>query len=159
MIITPGGDRPCTDLANPREVREFVASKRLRREMIRAVVKGVAAAEFVPRSPAAATDYLARLAELPHWGEHLRQIGELARAFKRLHERGLPTPKTILLNPDVSLTLMFRRHFLPQDPRREQRLTIRVYEKGAVVIIGGSTGSSSRALLAPEVLHALSLFT
>lgn len=151
MIITPGADRPCTDLANPREVREFVAAKRRRGERIRATLKGVAEAVCLPPSGAAARAYLDRLRAAPHWGEHLRQLDELERAFGRVHARPLPAPRKIRLNADVSLTLHFR------SPDAHRTIMLRIYERGAVAIIGGSLGATSRDLLSPEVIRALSI--
>jgi len=116
----------------------------------------VSASECIPTSSAAARAYLTRLGELPEWGAHLRQLEQLDREFRRLHARALPAPRKLQTNPDVSLTLFFGASSQAIGAPT-MSLTIRIYEAGAVAIIGGSRGGVSRNLLAPEVVHALSL--
>lgn len=118
-----------------RDLREFIAAKKRKREPIRWSARGATAAAYVPQSARGFANFCAALRLAADWGQASERLDELAHALRARHACELPTPRKVLQNSDRSLTLFW------------QGLTVRAFpDQGITVLLGGTTGAPVRGV-------------
>lgn len=125
-----------------RDFREFLAAKKRKREPVRWLAKGGAAAEYVPRAPQGFSNFRAALRGVADWGRASERLDGLERALRRRHAVGLPLPRKVVQNEDRSLTLFWRE------------LSVRCFEDRICAFIGGPKGTPIEGVTS-DLLDAL----
>lgn len=132
---------------DPREVREFLAAKKSKREPLRFEGHGQAAADFVPRSAANFANFRQRLIGATDWGHASERIEQLEHELIRRHGHGLPVPRKVIQNSNRSISLMFR-----------DGLAV-CHADGVVTVIGKGNEARRTVGITPEFLGLLHMQT
>jgi hypothetical protein len=111
-----------------RDLREFLAAKRRKREPIRWNARGATEAAYVPRSIAGFANFRAALRGVGDWGQASERVDAIADALRRRHGCELPLPRKVIQNGNRSLTLFW------------EGVTVCALPDGVRVLIGGTTG-------------------
>lgn len=119
-------------LDNIRELKDFLASKRIKREPLRWSVKPVACATYIPRNARGFAAFRASLRGVGDWGRASERLDALEHTLRKRHECGLPLPRKVLQNDDRSLTVFW------------QGTMVRCFPDGFVSTIGGIEGIKAR---------------
>jgi hypothetical protein len=117
-----------------RDVRDFIAAKKRKREPIIWNVHGAAAASYVPKGHPGFERFRAALRGVGHWGRASERIDALEHALQRRHGVGLPLPNEVIQNDDSSLSLFW------------QGVMVRCFPDGFVSLIGGTAGIPSKKI-------------
>lgn len=131
------------DLFNPRDVREFVTSKRRKREPIRWQVDGAAEAVCCPSTMADFEGLRAGLRASQDFGRASERLDALEHALFARHLTRFSKPRKIVQNADLSLTLWWG-----------DEIMIRCFVNGMVSLVGGAKGMVAKAITS-ELLDAL----
>lgn len=115
-----------------RELRDFIATKKRKREPLRISAKSVACASYVPRHPQGFANFRAALRGVGDWGRASEYLDRLEHALRQAHDVGLPLPRRVLQNEDRSLTVFW------------EGATVRCLEDGFVSSIGGVEGIKAK---------------
>lgn len=127
-----------------RELRDFLAAKRLKREPLRWLAKGAGAAKYIPRHAEGFENFRIALRGVGDFGKASERLDALEHALRRRHGVGLPLPRKILQNEDRSITLFW------------DGCMVRCFVDGFVSTIGGVAGAPARNVTT-ELLDALAL--
>jgi hypothetical protein len=125
-----------------RDVVEFIAAKKRKREPIVWNVHGAAAASYVPKGQPGFERFRAALRGVGHWGRASERVDALEHALRRRHGVGFPLPNEVIQNQDASLSLFW------------QGVMVRSFPDGFVSLIGGTAGIPSKKIT-NELLDAL----
>lgn len=125
-----------------REFREFVASKRIKREPIWLTVRGVSRASFKPRDAHAFADIRLAMRGNGDFGRASERIDALERELQRRHGCWLPLPEEVVQNTDRSVFLSWAG------------ISVRAYPHGLGYLIGGTSGQVGKGYRR-ELLDAL----
>jgi hypothetical protein len=90
-----------------RDLREFLAAKRRKREPIQWAARGAATATYVPKSARGFANFRTSLRGVGDWGRASERVDALADALRRRHGCDLPLPRKVIQNSDRSLTLFW----------------------------------------------------
>lgn len=107
-----------------RELREFIAAKRRKREPLRFAAKGVAESTYIPRHAQGFANFRAAL-RMSDFGQASEQLDRLGAALFRRHAVELPLPRKLIQNADYSITVFW------------EGLTIRAFPDGVVTLTDG----------------------
>jgi hypothetical protein len=125
-----------------RELREFVRSKRVKREPIRVVADGAGRAEYRPRN----AQHFARLREQirlsAHFGKASERIDALERELKTRDIHALPLPRKMIQDEDCSVHLFWNA------------CSVRAFPHGFVYVLQGTHPGQGYAR---ELLEALTI--
>jgi hypothetical protein len=131
--------------ATLRDLREFLESKRIKREKVRLTCKPVATAIYKPPSAREFKAFRALLRSNSDFGTASERIDSLERdLFAR--DVSLPVPVEFVQNSDRSLTLQY------------DGLCVRAFPEGVGVLIGGITGHFERGVT-PALIGALTIIS
>jgi hypothetical protein len=120
-------------LSDPRDVREFVAAKKRKREPIRWHAHGVTEAACEPRTLAEFSNLRAGL-RTSDFGQASDRLDALESALRTRHQIGLPKPRKVTQNSDCSLTIWW------------EGAMVRCFPNGLMSLIGGVRGIPARAI-------------
>lgn len=115
-------------LSSWRELNEFVAAKKRKREPLRWLARGTAAAEYVPRHPQGFANFRAALRGASDWGQASENLDRIEHALTARHQAKLPLPRKVMQNDDRSLTVFWRG------------FSVRCFVDKIVCLAGGSAG-------------------
>ena len=107
-----------------RDLREFLAAKKRKREPLRFAAKGVAESTYVPQHIQGFANFRAAL-RLSDFGQASVELDRLVDALRRRHGVELPLPRKLIQNADRSITVFW------------EGLTIRAFTDGVVTLTGG----------------------
>jgi len=107
-----------------RDLREFIAAKRRKREPLRFIAKGAAEFTYVPQTDRGFANFRAALRQ-SDFGQASEQLDGVAAALRRRHATELPLPRKLLQNADYSITVFW------------DGLTIRAFPDGVVTLTDG----------------------
>jgi len=125
-----------------RDLREFLAAKKRKREPVVWRVDGVGEASYKPRHATGFANFRAALRGAGHWGQASEGVDRLDRALRKRHGVGLPLPNEVIQNADRSLSLFW------------EGLMVRCFRDGFVSLIGGTAGVPAKKITT-ELLDAL----
>jgi hypothetical protein len=110
---------------DPRDIREFIDAKRIKREpiFVRASARG--AGTWHPSNIQSFRVHLAGLRGAGDWGRAVERVDALDSALFRRHASHLPLPNSVIQNADSSLTLAW------------DGALVRAFPDALVVLIGG----------------------
>ena len=120
--------------ASLRDLRDFIAAKRRKREPLRWSAKGAAAATYIPREARGFANFREALRLSSDWSQAAEKIDALATALARRHSCDLPLPRKVIQNSDRSITLFWAQ------------LTVRAFPDQLTAMIGGSSGEPVRGI-------------
>lgn len=129
-------------LSDPRELRNFLEAKRLKREPVRFEGHGKAAARFVSRKPGDFEGLMLRLKHARDWGHASEGVERLRTDLRRRHGVELPEPRSVTQNPDRSLSIFW------------EGVSCRFFVDGFVSLVGGMQGAIARTITT-DLLDAL----
>jgi hypothetical protein len=125
-----------------RDVRDFIAAKKRKREPIIWNVRGAAAASYVPKGQPGFERFRAALRGVGHWGRASEGLDRLESELRKRHAVGFPLPNEVIQNDDSSLSLFW------------EGVMVRCFTDGFVSLIGGAAGIPARKITR-ELLDAL----
>jgi hypothetical protein len=125
-----------------RDLRDFIAAKKRKREPIVWTVKGAGGATYRPRSLSGLEQFRARLRGVGHWGRASEGLDRLESELRKRHGVGLPLPNEVIQNDDSSLSLFW------------EGVMVRCFTDGFVSLLGGTAGIPSKKITR-ELLDAL----
>lgn len=125
-----------------RDMREYVAAKRRKREPLRFVAKGAGCADYAPRDRLGFSRIRGSLRGVGDWGRASERIDSLEHALRKRTGATLPLPRRLVQNEDRSLSLFY------------DELSVRAFPDGVAFLVGGSGGHLSQGVK-PELLEAL----
>lgn len=125
-----------------RDLREFLAAKRRRREQIVFKAVPVAAASYKPKSATGLERFRHALRGVGDWGRASERIDALEIALRKRHGCGFPLPNEVIQNSDRSISIFW------------DGIMVRCFTDGFVSLLGGTAGVPSKKLTT-ELLDAL----
>lgn len=129
-------------LATVRDLRDFLAAKKRKREPVRITGNGAGEATYVPRHAAGFENFRAALRRVGPWGRASERVDALEHALRARHAVGLPLPRKVIQNGDRSLTLFW------------EGFSVRCFVDSTCSLIGGTAGVPAKRIT-KELLDAL----
>lgn len=126
-----------------RDLREFIAAKKRKREPLRFSAKGVSESTYIPRHAEGFSNFRAAL-RLSDFGRASEHVDRVAAALWRRHGVGLPLPRKVLQNADYSVTLFW------------EGLTLRAFPEGVASMTDGKQPTRG---ITTEILDMLAFQT
>lgn len=111
-----------------RDMREFLAAKRRKREPVRWSARGASDAVYSPTSEQGFAKFRAALRGVDDWGCASERIDGIADALRRRHGCPLPLPRRVIQNSDRSVTLFW------------EGVTLNASRDRVTVLVGGMGG-------------------
>lgn len=111
-----------------RDLRDFIAAKKRKREPIRWNARGAAAADYIPRHSQGFANFRAALRGNGDFGKASERLDALEHALTARHAVSLPLPRKVMQNEDCSLSLFW------------EGAMVRCLPDGFVSLIGGVDG-------------------
>jgi hypothetical protein len=134
-------------IATLRDMRDFLAAKKRKREPLRWDAKGVGVAIYTPRHPQGFANFRAALRGEGHWGQASEGLDRLETALRKRHQIGLPMPRKVMQNEDRSLSVWWGG---------DEHLMVRAFPDRFFALIGGAKGIPSPKITT-DLLDALAL--
>jgi hypothetical protein len=131
--------------ATIRDMREFLAAKKSKREPLRWSVKGAAQASYRPADTNAFLGFRERLRQSRDFARESERIDSLERDLRK-RDAALPVPNELVHNEDRSITLHYAG------------VTVRAFPDGVGSLIGGTAGQFTRGVKR-ELLEALAIIS
>jgi hypothetical protein len=125
-----------------RDLREFLAAKKRKREPLALKMRAAAAASYIPRSAQGFERFRQALRGVGDWGGASERVDALERDLRARHACGLPLPTEVIQNEDRSLSVFW------------QGIMVRCFPDGFVSLLGGTAGVPARKVTR-ELLDAL----
>jgi len=125
-----------------RDLREFLAAKKRKREPLVWNVKGAAAASYKPSHAQGFARFRAALRGVGHWGQASERLDALEHALVARHGVTLPLPNEVMQNEDRSLSVFW------------ESISVRCFPDGFMSLIGGTAGAPAKTITR-ELLDAL----
>jgi hypothetical protein len=94
-------------LDNPREFREFVQAKKIRREPLIITAQARAEADFKPVDDRSFWEFVGRLRGVSSWGQAVEQLDAVNHALRKRHGVSIPFPRLLMQNDAGSLTFFW----------------------------------------------------
>jgi hypothetical protein len=117
-----------------RDLREFIAAKRRKREPIKWTANGAAEAVYEPKRPQGFANFRAALRGVGDFGQASERLDALESDLKRRHACALPLPRKVIQNGDRSLTLFW------------EGALVRCFPDGFFSLIGGEHGTQAKTV-------------
>jgi hypothetical protein len=125
-----------------RDLHEFLAAKKRKREPLVWNVKGAGAAVYKPRHTQGFARFRAALRGVGHWGQASERLDALEHALLASHGITFPLPNEVMQNEDRSLSLFW------------ESISVRCFPDGFMSLIGGTAGVPAKKI-SRELLDAL----
>lgn len=128
--------------ATIRDLRNFLESKRIKREPLQFRMAGVGSASCRPRTHRGLDDLRRRLRGSVEWGRQSELFDKLESALRRRHAIGLPVPEEVTQRDDGGLSMHW------------DGLTVMAYPGKIGALLGGTAGGFEPGIK-PALLDAL----
>jgi hypothetical protein len=127
-----------------REVRDFLRSKRIKREPLRFRPRGVATASFRPRDGRAFSGIRGALRDNRWFAQASERLDAMELELRKRRGAPIPLPEEVIQHEDQSVSWCFGG------------ITVRAFPDGLAYLIGGTSGHMERGVK-PPLLEALAL--